>query len=322
MLPHWKDNAGYAKWLKGVRAFGAKIWDILGEKRAPNIVFEHPGETTIPTSIFVCDTGGMVVVCAGTTGFNATVDLRYLWMRQKRLQGSHFANTVQSNEMNQLALSGQLDPCMSRAFPYTEIPHVHQLMYENKHPHGNMAVLVGATEYGLGASAKEPVTMVHPTLPKDDVHTSPAPYPMSVPLPSVAEAEPITIVDDGTKVRDLMHRGVFSCKPDDTLATVASIMVDKEIHAVVVMDQGNKAIGVVSQTDMVLARQGRTQEQARAMLARDVMTPGCATCDADTPLSEAVSQLTARRMHRLVVTMNGQVAGVISLTDVVHRLLG
>jgi crotonyl-CoA carboxylase/reductase len=322
MLPHWKDNAGYAKWLKGVRAFGAKIWEILGEKRAPNIVFEHPGETTIPTSIFVCDTGGMVVVCAGTTGFNATVDLRYLWMRQKRLQGSHFANTVQSNEMNQLALSGQLDPCMSRAFPYTEIPHVHQLMYENKHPHGNMAVLVGATEYGLGASAKEPVTMVHPTLPKDDVHTSPAPYPMSVPLPSVAEAEPITIVDDGTKVRDLMHRGVFSCKPDDTLGTVASIMVDKEIHAVVVMDQGSKAIGVVSQTDMVLARQGRTQEQARAMLARDVMTPGCATCDADTPLSEAVSQLTARRMHRLVVTMNGQVAGVISLTDVVHRLLG
>jgi crotonyl-CoA carboxylase/reductase len=263
----------------------------------------------------------MVVVCAGTTGYNATVDLRYLWMRQKRLQGSHFANTVQSNQMNELALRGLLDPCLSRAFPYTEIPHVHQLMYENKHPHGNMAVLVGAKAYGLGASGKPPVVMVHPTLPKDDVHTSPAPYPMSVPLPSVAEAEPITIVDDGTKVRDLMHRGVFSCKPEDTLGTVASIMVNKEIHAVVVME-GSKAIGVVSQTDMVLARQGRTQEQARAMLAKDVMTPGCATCDADMLLSEAVSLLTARRMHRLVVTMKDQVAGVISLTDVVHKLIG
>jgi crotonyl-CoA carboxylase/reductase len=322
MLPHWKDNAGYAKWLKGVRAFGSKIWEILGEKRAPNIVFEHPGETTIPTSIFVCDTGGMVVVCAGTTGYNATVDLRYLWMRQKRLQGSHFANTVQSNQMNELALRGLLDPCLSRAFPYSDIPHVHQLMYENKHPHGNMAVLVGAKEYGLGASGQPPVTMVHPTLPKDDVHTSPAPYPMSVPLPGVAEGEPILIADDGTKVRDLMHRGVFSCKPDDTLGTVAMMMVDKEIHAVIVMEQGGKAIGVVSQTDMVLARQGRTAEQARAMLARDVMTPGCATCDADMLLSEAVSLLTARRMHRLVVTMNDQVAGVISLTDVVHKLIG
>ena len=50
MLPHWKDNVGYAKWLKGVRAFGAKIWEVLGEKRAPNLVFEHPGETTIPVS--------------------------------------------------------------------------------------------------------------------------------------------------------------------------------------------------------------------------------------------------------------------------------
>jgi crotonyl-CoA carboxylase/reductase len=228
-----------------------------GRARAPNIVFEHPGETTIPTSIFVCETGGMVVVCAGTTGYNATVDLRYLWMRQKRLQGSHFANDVQSNQMNALALRGQLDPCMSRAFVYDELPLAHQLMHDNKHPHGNMSVLIGATEFGLGASGQPPVTIVHPTLPKDDVHTSPAPYPMSVPLPGVAEGEPIAIADDGTKVRDLMHRGVFSCKPDDTLGTVASIMVDKEIHAVVVME-GGKAIGVVSQTDMVLARQGRT----------------------------------------------------------------
>jgi crotonyl-CoA carboxylase/reductase len=321
MLPHWKDNVGYAKWLKGVRSFGSRIWDVLGERRAPNIVFEHPGETTIPTSIFVCETGGMVVVCAGTTGYNATVDLRYLWMRQKRLQGSHFANAEQSNQMNQLALRGLLDPCMSRAFVYDELPLAHQLMHDNKHPHGNMSVLIGATEFGLGASAKAPVTLVHPTLPKDDVHTSPAPYPMSAPLPSVAEAEPITIVDDGTKVRDLMHRGVFSCKPDDTLGTVASIMVDKEIHAVVVME-GGQAIGVVSQTDMVLARQGRTQEQARTMLAKDVMTPGCATCDADMLLSEAVSLMTSRRMHRLVVTMKGHVAGVISLTDVVHKLIG
>jgi crotonyl-CoA carboxylase/reductase len=152
MLPHWTDDEAFAEWSKGARKFGAAIWDVLGEKRAPTIVFEHPGETTIPTSIFVCDTGGMVVVCAGTTGFNATVDLRYLWMRQKRLQGSHFANDVQANEMNALALSGRLDPCLSQAFTYDEIPYVHQLMYENKHPHGNMAVLVGAPEFGLGAA--------------------------------------------------------------------------------------------------------------------------------------------------------------------------
>jgi crotonyl-CoA carboxylase/reductase len=156
MLPHWKDTEAYNKWLTGARAFGKAIWDILGEKRAPNIVFEHPGENTIPTSTFVCETGGMVVICAGTTGFNATVDLRYLWMRQKRLQGSHFANDVQANEMNELALQGRLDPCLSKAYSYEQVPDVHQLMYENKHPHGNMAVLVGAPEFGLGVSGEAP----------------------------------------------------------------------------------------------------------------------------------------------------------------------
>ena len=321
MLPHWKDNAGYAKWLKGVRGFGAKIWEVLGEKRAPNIIFEHPGETTIPTSIFVCETGGMVVVCAGTTGYNATVDLRYLWMRQKRLQGSHFANTVQCNEMNQLALSGQLDPCMSRAFTYEELPVAHQLMADNKHPHGNMSVLIGAPEFGLGASGKPAVAIVHPTLPKGDVHTTPHPYPMSEPLPSIEPAEALTITDDGTKVRDLMHRGIISCTPDDTVGAVAKIMVDKEIHAVVVMEQG-KATGVVSQTDMVLARQGRTPDQARSMKASEVMTPGCATCDADMLLSDAVSLMTGRRMHRLVVTEKDQPVGVISMTDVVRKIIG
>jgi crotonyl-CoA carboxylase/reductase len=322
MLPHWKDNAGYAKWLKGVRSFGAKIWEVLGEKRAPNIVFEHPGESTIPTSIFVCETGGMVVVCAGTSGYNATVDLRYLWMRQKRLQGSHFANADQCNEMNQLALRGQLDPCLSRAFTYEELPLAHLLMHDNKHPHGNMSVLIGATEFGLGASGKPAVAMVHPTLPKGDVHTTPAPYPMSTPLPGIAEGEPITVADDGTRVRDLMHLGIISCTPDDTIGTVAKVMVEKEIHAVVVMDTLGKAIGVVSQTDMVLARQGRTPDQARAMLASEVMTPGCATCDADMLLSDAVSLMTGRRMHRLVVTEKEKPVGVISMTDVVRKIIG
>ncbi|WP_230314522.1 CBS domain-containing protein [Candidatus Contendibacter odensensis] len=117
-----------------------------------------------------------------------------------------------------------------------------------------------------------------------------------------------------------MHRGIVACELDDTVAQVAKTMIDSEIHAVVVME-GGKAVGVVSQTDMVLARQGRTSEQARAMLAREIMTPGCATCDAEMLLSDAVSLMTGRRMHRLVVTENGQPVGVISMTDVVRKII-
>ncbi len=122
MLPHWKDDAAYDKWLKGARAFGKAFWDVLGERKSPRIVFEHPGEDTVPTSIFVCDTGGMVVICAGTTGYNATLDLRYHWMRQKRFQGSHFANDEQANGVNDLVIAGKVDPCLSRVVPLRRDP--------------------------------------------------------------------------------------------------------------------------------------------------------------------------------------------------------
>jgi len=149
MLPHWKDDASYAKWLKGARAFGSALWEAVGERKSPRFVFEHPGEDTVPTSVFVCDTGGMVVICAGTTGYNATLDLRYHWMRQKRFQGSHFANDEQAEGLNRLVTEGKVDPCLSRTFGFAEIPQAHQLMYENRHPHGNMAIVVGAPREGL-----------------------------------------------------------------------------------------------------------------------------------------------------------------------------
>jgi crotonyl-CoA carboxylase/reductase len=147
-LPDWNDEQAMTKAVLGFRAFGKAIWDILGERRSPRIVFEHPGQDTVPTSLFVCDTGGMVVICAGTTGYNADVDLRYLWVRQKRFQGSHFATDREARAVNQLVAEGKIDPCLTRTFAFGEVGHAHQLVHENRH-NGNMAVLVGAAEPGL-----------------------------------------------------------------------------------------------------------------------------------------------------------------------------
>ncbi len=149
ILPHWKEDEAFGEWAGGARAFGKALWDVVGERRNPRIVFEHPGEDTVPTSIFVCDTGGMVVICAGTTGYHAVVDLRYLWMRQKRCQGSHFANDEQSYAFNQLVIDGKIDPCLAQTFKFEEIGHCHQLMHENKALEGKMVALVGAPKPGL-----------------------------------------------------------------------------------------------------------------------------------------------------------------------------
>ncbi len=320
MLPHWKDNVGYGKWLQGVRSFGKAIWDVLGEKKNPRVVFEHPGEYTIPTSIFVCDTGGTVVICAGTTGYNATVDLRYLWMRQKRLQGSHFANDEQAKSLNDLVIEGKVDPCLSRTFSYEQLPDAHQLMYENKHPHGNMSVLIGAPELGLGVSAKTPPSASVVELPKDQEPEEMYTYPHAEP-----DLDVNAVVDDDREVRELMHDGALTCAADESLKTVAQLLLDKKIHAAVVVDHNGHALGVVSQTDLVLARQGRAPEALHKMTARDVMSPNLVSCKPSTPISEAVTTMTRLRIHRLVVLEQQEgksvPLGIVSMTDIVRSMM-
>jgi crotonyl-CoA carboxylase/reductase len=139
----------YKAWFNEVRKFGKAIWDITGKGVNVDMVFEHPGEATFPVSVFVVKRGGMVVICAGTSGFNLTMDARYLWMHQKRVQGSHFAHLKQAAAANQLMLERRLDPCMSEVFPWEQIPDAHMKMMRNQHKPGNMAVLVGAPVSGL-----------------------------------------------------------------------------------------------------------------------------------------------------------------------------
>jgi crotonyl-CoA carboxylase/reductase len=143
------NSPEYKEWFAEVRKFGKAIWEITGKGVNVDMVFEHPGEATFPVSVFVVKKGGMVVICAGTTGFNLTMDARYLWMHQKRVQGSHFANLMQASAANQLMLERRLDPCMSEVFPWAQIPDAHVKMRRNEHKPGNMAVLVSAPTTGL-----------------------------------------------------------------------------------------------------------------------------------------------------------------------------
>ncbi len=143
------NSPEYKEWFGEVRKFGKAIWDITGKGVNVDMVFEHPGEATMPVSTFVVKKGGIVVICAGTTGYNLTIDARYLWMHQKRVQGSHFANLMQASAANKLMIERRLDPCMSEVFPWEQIPEAHMKMMRNEHKPGNMAVLVGARTTGL-----------------------------------------------------------------------------------------------------------------------------------------------------------------------------
>ena len=92
------------------------------------------------------------------------------------------------------------------------------------------------------------------------------------------------------------------------MGDAANLMIRSNIRAVVVVEN-ERAVGVLSQTDIVLTRQGRTQEEARTVKVREVMTPGILSCESNTSLTDAISMMTARRINRLLVTVNGRADG-------------
>jgi crotonyl-CoA carboxylase/reductase len=135
------------------RRFSKRVKEILGA--APDIVFEHVGAATFPTSVFTVKPFGKVVICAGTTGFNLDFDVRYLWMKQKEILGSHFANAYECMKANELIESGAIQPVLWRTLGFEGVAEAHQLMRDNQHL-GKIAILVGADAPGQGKTADGP----------------------------------------------------------------------------------------------------------------------------------------------------------------------
>jgi crotonyl-CoA carboxylase/reductase len=134
--------------LEATKKLGKAIWEAIGEKRGPDVVFEHVGQETFPTSVFLANRMSRIVICGATTGFNLNFDVRHLWMRQKSIIGSHFANAEECQRANELVHQGKIKPVLTETFEYARVPEAHDLMHRNKHM-GTIACLVSAPRLGL-----------------------------------------------------------------------------------------------------------------------------------------------------------------------------
>ena len=113
-------------------------------------MFEHVGRATFPTSVLTVKPFGKIVICGATSGYQLDFDVRYLWMRQKQIIGSHFANAYEATRANELIESGKIRPVLWKTMTFDGVAEAHQSMYKNEHL-GKIAILVGAEAEGLGA---------------------------------------------------------------------------------------------------------------------------------------------------------------------------
>jgi crotonyl-CoA carboxylase/reductase len=128
---------------EGMRNFRRKLRALTGGYD-PDIVFEHVGAQTFPTSLFVARRLGKVVICGATSGFALTFDARYLWMYQKSIVGSHGCNQHDATRATHLVEKGVIEPTLTRTFDFGDAAVAHQRLLEDGTSHGSMAIRVDA----------------------------------------------------------------------------------------------------------------------------------------------------------------------------------
>ena len=116
----------------------AEVKRITG-KRGVDVVFEHVGTATWAKSLESLAPGGRLVTCGATTGYDARVDLRYLFSKQWSLLGSFMGSMGELHQVLKFVFRKQLKPVVDRVFPLAEIAAAHRYL-ENKEQFGKVIV--------------------------------------------------------------------------------------------------------------------------------------------------------------------------------------
>lgn len=125
-------------------------------------------------------------------------------------------------------------------------------------------------------------------------------------------------------VKDLMHKGVITCKPDATLGQVATLLDQHQVHALFVTDRDGRIVGVISDFDLMagewLSSDPESLNTMRKLTASDIMTKPVNTIEATTPLTEAADLFMQKKVGRFLVLEHEKPVGTISLSDFVASL--
>lgn len=129
----------------------------------------------------------------------------------------------------------------------------------------------------------------------------------------------------GKQVQDVMTPAVVSCRPDSSLRDVMSTMADRDISAVIVIDEAGALQGVLSSTDLRRAQvtQADLEGHLPELLPAHLMSREVLTTWPEEPLEAAAQRLFNNQVHRLVVTASAtdrRPVGILSMSDLVRLL--
>jgi CBS domain-containing protein len=118
------------------------------------------------------------------------------------------------------------------------------------------------------------------------------------------------------KVRDAMTEDVLTITPGRSLREAARFMTEHNVGAVVIIDPEEPGPGIVTERDVV--RSLGNGEDPDSELVRDHLTARATVADADWGLEDAADAMARGGFRHLVVVADGELAGIISMRDLIQ----
>ena len=149
--------------------------------------------------------------------------------------------------------------------------------------------------------------------------------------------------------RDVMNSELITVRDDMTVAELAQFLVENEVSGVPVEDVEGRLVGVVSLSDIARSLTGRdeavlthtdsdyylrsweerfnAEDIAGLRIAEsdetvgEIMTPSVLAVDEEMPIGRVASKMIDARIHRLLVTRDLKVVGILTTTDLLGLLV-
>ena len=117
------------------------------------------------------------------------------------------------------------------------------------------------------------------------------------------------------KVKDLMTNDVKTCQPQDSLNVAAKLMWDGDIGSVVVVNEGRRVLGMITDRDITMSALLQRRPLGE-IFVKDAMSSGAWCCSQSTEVDEAEKVMAQHQVHRLPITgADGRLSGILSVND-------
>lgn len=119
------------------------------------------------------------------------------------------------------------------------------------------------------------------------------------------------------RISDIMSTPVVTCQPGDKIVDVANLMEIRNISAVIVVDEENRPVGVITNADMVHKILARSVTDYIDATAGQIMNPKVVSIPSEAFFAEALMAVSKFQTKQLAVTSRGRLVGIVTVADLV-----